>query len=89
MTFPFVYVAENFSEKEVAWSAIYDAPCLVLKRENDEKYIPRYGVPVYAIYVKQESELYPGMAGFYGHSAAYDLGKLEHLKSYGVNTERL
>ena len=82
-------VAENFSEKEVAWSAIYDAPCVVLKRENDEKYIPRYGVPVYAIYVKQESELYPGMAGFYGHSAAYDLGKLEHLKSYGVNTERL
>ena len=44
---------------------------------------------IYHIYVKQESELYPGMAGFYGYSAAYDLGKLEHLKSYGVNTERL
>ena len=82
-------VAEDFSDKEIAWSAIYDSPCVVLKRENDEKYIPRYGVPVYAIYVKQESELYPGMAGFYGYSAAYDLGKLEHLKSYGVNTERL
>ena len=82
-------VAENFSENEVAWSALYDAPCVVVKREDDQKYIPRYGVPVYAIWVKQESELYPGSGGFFGHSAAYDIGKLEHLKRYGVNTERL
>ena len=78
-------VAENFSNNEIAWSAIYDSPCIIVKRWKDSK----DGSKIYHIYVKQESELYPGMAGFYGYSAAYDLGKLEHLKSYGVNTERL
>ena len=78
-------VAEDFSNNEIAWSAIYDSPCIVTKRWQDNNDDSK----VYQIYVKQESELYPGMAGFYAYSAAYDLGKLEHLKSYGVNTERL
>lgn len=78
-------VAEEFFDEEIAWSAIYDSPCVVTKRCKDNK----DGSKVYQIWVKQESELYPGSGGFFAYSTAYDIGKLEHLTRYGVNTERL
>lgn len=82
-------ISDDFDNEEVAWSAIYDAPCTIIQKYDDKRYIPMYGTSVYQIWVKQESEMYPGSGGFYATSAAYDIGKLEHLKNYGVNTERL
>ena len=82
-------VSEDFDPEEVAWSAVYDLPCTIMKKCDDSVYVPKYGTSVYKIYVRQESELYPGIGGFHAYSVAYDIGKLEHLKRYGVNTERL
>lgn len=77
-------VAEEFSTGEIVWSAKYHSASKILKRLPDEKYIPKYGCPCYDIYVFEETEGFK-KGGFYASAAAYDLGKLEHLKEYGVN----
>jgi hypothetical protein len=53
-------------------------------------YEQKYGCPCYSIYILQKAnneDTYFSTAqvgGFLAYSPAYDLGKLEHLKQYGV-----
>lgn len=76
-------VSEEFAVGEVVWSAYYHKPGKILKRLDDNKYIPKYGTPCYDVYIFEETEGYT-KGGFYASSAAYDLGKLSHLEEYGV-----
>lgn len=78
-------VAEEFEVGELVWSAKYHAVCKILKRLSDEKYVAKYGCPCYDMYVFEETEEISTKGGFYASAAAYDLGKLTHLKEYGVN----
>jgi hypothetical protein len=58
-------------------------------------YDAKYGCPCYAIYIVQNvdsedtffSHVVAG--GFSAYAPAYELGKLQHLKQYGVNLEKL
>lgn len=77
-------IAEEFEKDEIVWSAKYHTACKIIKRLPDEKYIPKYGSPCYDIYVFEETEGFT-KGGFYASAVAYDLGKLSHLKEYGVN----
>jgi hypothetical protein len=58
-------------------------------------YESKYGCPCYQIYVIQkvdsEDTFFTSVTsgGFNAYSAAYELGKLEHLRKYGVNLEKL
>ena len=60
-------------------------------------YEKKYGSKCYAIYVMAEMNVdtsdsyFPRVesGGFFAYSLAYDLGKLEHLKQYGVDLTRL
>lgn len=76
-------VSEEFAVGEIVWSAYYHKPGKILKRLDDNKYIPKYSTPCYDLYIFEETEGYI-KGGFYASSAAYDLGKLSHLEEYGV-----
>ena len=78
-------VAEEFEVGEVAWSAKYHTSCEVMaKLEN--KYNDTYGTNCYRIWIREPSEHATTFGGFNAYVPAYDLGKLEHLKDYGLNT---
>ncbi len=61
----------------------------------DTDYEKKYSSKCYSIYVVQkirdESEVWAnvGTGGFSAYQLAYDLGKLEHLKQYGVDLSRI
>jgi len=65
------------------------------KGMGNTDYESKYGCPCYAIYVVQkvdnEDTFFSSVTagGFNAYAPAYDLGKLEHLKKYGVNLEKL
>ena len=97
-------VAEDFSEGEIAWSAKYHATCVVEAElsvdyqaeklgYSDVNYEKKYGSKAYKIYVftptDEEDPFARRKPGFNAYSLAYDLGKLEHLKEYGINLETL
>jgi hypothetical protein len=77
-------MSEEFSPGEIAWSARYHSSCKIVKRLSDEKYVPIYGSPCYDVYINEDGES-TIKGGFYASSIAYDLGKLEHLKEYGID----
>jgi hypothetical protein len=58
-------------------------------------YEAKYGCPCYAIYITQkidsEDTFFSNVqaGGFSAYVPAYEIGKLQHLKKYGVNLERL
>jgi|TARA_B110000285_G_scaffold113037_1_gene128294 hypothetical protein len=58
-------------------------------------YETKYGCPCYAVYVVQkvdsEDTYFSNVTsgGFSAYAPAYELGKLQHLKKYGVNLEKL
>ena len=87
-------ISEDFEVGEKVWCATYDAPAEVDAR-LDDSYIDRYGVPCYKVYIFEKvnaSETwFPGIetGGFAAYQPAYDLGKLSHLKEYGVNLEKV
>ena len=62
---------------------------------NTMDYEEKYGCPCYQIYVMQkvdsEDTFFSSVTagGFHAYAPAYELGKLEHLKKYGVSLERL
>ena len=63
---------------------------------NDVNYENRYGSKCYAIYVLEEIDQSKDFwvagvqtGGYQAYSLAYDLGKLSHLKEYGVDLTRL
>lgn len=82
-------IADSFDPEEYAWSSKYSAPCIIDKEisrsvDNESK--------VYRIYVlepyEEPAEMYfkkVGKAGFYANQPAHELGKLDHLKQYGID----
>lgn len=101
---PELCVSEDFVPGEIAWSAVYHAPCII-KQEikpghglpglSNRDYEKTYGSKLYAVYIleKMDSEgtyfSHVTSGGFNAYSLAYDLGKLSHLQNLGVNLERL
>ncbi len=83
-------IAEDFEEGETAWSAVYHSPCLIRKK-LDDTYNKKYSTNCYQIYISETideiSPYFPHVlaGGFNAFTAAYDLGKLSHLKEYGVS----
>lgn len=88
-------VAETFKANEVAWSAKYHAPCIVIKEFTEAKYSEKYKSKCYQIYINEKmqnsSNYFPSVdfGGFYAAAPAYDLGRLEHLLEYGVSFKSL
>jgi len=94
-------VAEEFSHGELAWSARYHAIVEIRDEISPEysakhkgvgstNYLEKYGSRCYSVYVREANENDFNIAGGYsGYSLAYDLGKLTHLKKYGVKLEAI
>lgn len=83
-------VGEFFEKGEVAWSAKYHAPCEVIREESKKDfYVDKYGSIAYQVWIREPTEHFGQVGGFFASSLAYDLGKLEHLKKYGINTNNL
>jgi hypothetical protein len=86
-------VSDTFQPGEVVWSAKYHR-CAVVRKEVPG-YEDIYSSKCYAIYliesVDAEGSLfeYIEKGGFNAYALACDLGKLEHLKEYGVDLLRL
>lgn len=85
-------VSDEFKDNEIVWSARHQSPAVIdahVGRTKD-------GIAnLYRVYVIEPFEapdkLYVkswGTPGFYATQPAYELGRLEHLKQYGVNVER-
>jgi len=82
-------VSEEFEKGETAWAANYHAPCEI-KDKLPEKYNNLYGTNCYKVWVRQKSEeLNIDSGGFNAFIPAYDLGKLAHLKEFGVKIDKL
>lgn len=66
-----------------------------LKGMSDKDYEKEYSSKCYQVYViekvETESPYFPHITkgGFNSYAPAYDLGRLEHLKQYGVELDRL
>ena len=92
---PETCVSENFVPEEVAWSAKYHSPCIVVKELTEPQYEKNYGTRCYRIYIKEKmsnNDLHFGSSnfgGYYAAAASYDLGKLSHLEEYGVTFKHL
>lgn len=101
---PEACVGEEFEDEEVVWSAVYNKPAKVCYEISidyqaeragflDVNYEKKYDSKCYAIYILEDSiEDDWGRTrrgGFSAYSLAYDLGKLEHLKEYGVDLSRI
>jgi hypothetical protein len=93
-------VAEEFSFGEIVWSAKYHSAAIIESEisidhqaekagYSDVNYEAKYGSKCYSIYVLTKTEEHDPFAkrkpGFSAFALAYDLGKLEHLKQYGVD----
>ena len=90
---PDACVSETFNSDQVAWSAVYHAPCKVIREvpnTSSTDYEAKYGCKCYNIYVieplDEAIDTYPNIktGGFYATSTAYNLGSLDHLLKYGV-----
>jgi ATP-dependent Lon protease len=81
-------VAEEFEVGEIAWSAKYHTSCEVMAKLEDT-YNDKYNTSCYRIWVREPTDSMQEFGGFNAYVPAYDLGKLEHLKEYGLNTKRL
>lgn len=85
-------ISEAFNINEVAWSARHQGPCIIDKAQGKTK----DGLAnLYRVYVIEPfdapDKLYVkswGTPGFYDTQPAFELGRLEHLREYGVNVER-
>jgi hypothetical protein len=83
---PDACVAESFEIGETVWSAKYHATAIV-KNELETKHDGKcYQVYVIEAFEQREDSFFPGVlhGGFNAYCLAYDLGKLSHLKKYGV-----
>jgi hypothetical protein len=81
-------VGESFNLGEIAWSAKYHTSCEILS-ELENKYTQKYQSPCYKVYIREPTQSTQEFGGFIAYVPGYDLGKLEHLKEYGCNTQRL
>lgn len=80
-------VSNDFAIGEVAWSAKYHTACEVMAA-LDAKHEKGYG-PCYRVWIRETSEEDNIGGGYNAFVPAYDLGKLEHLEAYGINTKRI
>jgi hypothetical protein len=93
-------VAKEFNSGEIVWSAKYHSAAIIESEisidhqaeksgYSDVNYETKYGSKCYSIYVLTRTEEHDPFAkrkpGFNAFALAYDLGKLEHLKQYGVD----
>ena len=85
-------VSDTFEAGETAWSSKYSGPCIIDKEVSQSV---DGEAKVYRIYVlepfEEPEERYVrniGKSGFYAHQPAYELGKLDHLKQYGVDISK-
>lgn len=81
-------VAEKFTVGEIAWSAKYHTSCIIREVLDKPVYKDRYDCECYWVYVNEVTDGFVD-GGFNAASPAYDLGKLEHLKEYGINLESI
>lgn len=80
-------VGESFEVGEIAWSAKYHTSCEVMAKLDEVKY-ETYG-NCYRVWIREGTESSHTFGGFNAFVPAYDLGKLEHLKEYGLDTKRI
>ncbi len=84
-------VSDKFNIGDIVWSSRYLAVAEVLK---DQGPCSDGLATVYQIYVLEKIEEHSPffapreVGGFYASQPAYDLGKLDHLKDYGVNVKK-
>jgi hypothetical protein len=81
-------VSDSFEVGEVVWSAKYHTSAVIKARRTETLYQERYASDCYDIYVNEETEGFT-KGGFNASALAYDLGKLEHLKEYGISTDNI
>lgn len=101
--FPDECVSEDFAVGEIAWSSTYHSTVIVDQKLTKEyisdnsglqafDYERKYGTYCYAVYVLQKlksEDLDIQTGGFNAYVPAYELGKLEHLKKYGLDLSRI
>jgi hypothetical protein len=81
-------VSEDFTIGEIAWSAKYHTSCEI-RAKLEDRYMDEYNTPCYRVYIREPTDSIQEFGGFNAYVPAYDLGKLEHLKQYGLNTGRI
>ena len=81
-------VSDSFEVGEVVWSAKYHTSAIIKAKRSEPLYQERYASDCYDIYVNEETEGFV-KGGFNASARAYDLGKLEHLKEYGISTDNI
>jgi hypothetical protein len=79
-------VAEEFEIGEIAWSAKYHTSCEI-RAKLEDRYMDKYNTPCYRVWIREPTDSMQDFGGFNAYIPAYDLGKLEHLKEYGLNTK--
>ena len=71
---------------------VLDDPGLCKEYEDKRSmYLEKYGSKCYAIYVYEKSSediYHTGVGGFYAASCSYDLGKLSHIESMGIDVRK-
>ena len=81
-------VAEEFEVGETAWSARHQSPCVIDKALGKTKdgFANLYRIYVFEPFEAPEKLFLSswGIPGSYATQPAYELGKLDHLKEYGV-----
>lgn len=85
-------ISDSFEVNEIAWSARHQGPCVIDKVLGKTK----DGLAnLYRVYVIEAfdapDKIYVrswGLPGAYSYQPAFELGRLEHLRQYGVNVER-
>lgn len=85
-------ITDEFKVNDLAWSARFQAVCIIDRDMGETK---DKASKLYRVYVLEPFEapdkLYLanwGQPGFYAAQPAYELGSLVHLKQYGVEVER-
>jgi hypothetical protein len=86
-------ISDTFEVGEIAWSCRFQSPCYI---EQDKGMTSDGSAKLYRIYVIERKFDEPevkyfakwGKPGFYSYQPAYDLGKLSHLKAFGIDVER-
>jgi hypothetical protein len=85
-------ISETFEAGEIAWSSRYRAACIVDKEMGMSRDGTSRLYRIYVIEPFEEPEVRYfstwGKPGFYSTQPAYDIGRLAHLRQYGVDLER-
>ena len=82
-------ISDTFEAGEMAWSAKYRAHCIIDKQHGMSADGESKVYQIYVIEPFEEPEIMyfrnVNWGGFHAYQCAYELGKLDHLKQYGVD----